>query len=86
MPIAFSAKSLAVAHEGCCAGCWFCESWGATFWSLELFPIGSSHTVPPLEWNVGEFFFLNLFLLLELMKDLGSGGSLGLPLKHMSGL
>jgi hypothetical protein len=35
---------------------------------------------------VGEFFFLNLFLLLELMKDLRSGGSLGLPLKHMSGL
>lgn len=40
----------------------------------------------PLEWNVGEFFFLNLFLLLELMKDLGSGGSLGLLLKHMSSL
>ena len=45
-----------------------------------------SYTVSPTEWNVGEFFFLNLFLLLELVKDLGSGGSLGLPLKHISGL
>jgi hypothetical protein len=73
MPVAFSAKSPAVAHGGCCVGC-------------RLFPVGSSHIVSPLEWNLGEFFFLNLFLLLELMKDLGSGGSLGLPLKHMSGL
>jgi hypothetical protein len=53
---------------------------------LELFPVGSLHTVSPLEWNVGEFFVLNLFLLLELMKDLGSGESLGLPFKHISGL
>jgi hypothetical protein len=44
-----------------------------------------SYTVSPLEWNVGEFFFLNLFLLLDFMKDLGTGGRLGLPLKHMSG-
>jgi hypothetical protein len=59
---------------------------GAASWSLELFPVGSLHTVSPLEWNVGEFFVLNLFLLLELMKDLGSGESLGLPFKHISGL